>query len=69
MPGEESLSGLIYQQRYAHYRVLSQLALATAGVGVGLPALSRFVVEGRSGNSGPIWDIVFDFPDGDVDLW
>ncbi|WLD14362.1 hypothetical protein [Planctellipticum variicoloris] len=68
MPGEESLSGLIYQQRYAHYRVLSQLAVTSAGLSGGMPELSRFVVEGREGIDGPIWDIVFEFSDGSLDL-
>lgn len=68
MPGDESLSGLVYQQRYAHYRVLNQLAVDVTRISGGSPELARFIVEGRSGDGGPIWDIVFQFRDGALDL-
>jgi hypothetical protein len=68
MAGEDSLLGLVYQQRYAHYRVLSQLALDMAKISGGPAELVRFIVEGRGGVGGPIWDVVFEFPNGVLDV-
>ncbi|ADB18094.1 hypothetical protein Psta_3431 [Pirellula staleyi DSM 6068] len=68
MPGEDSLLGLVYQQRYVQHRVLSQLALDAAKIVGGHAKLVRFVVEGRGGVVGPIWDILFEYSDGVLDL-
>ncbi len=68
MPGAESLGGLVYQQRYVHFRVLSQVALKTAGTTNGVPDVVRFSVEGWTDTESPVWDIIFEFSDGTLDL-
>ncbi|HEX4129569.1 MAG TPA: hypothetical protein VHZ24_05965 [Pirellulales bacterium] len=68
MPGAESLGGLVYQQRYVHFRVLGQVALKAAGTTNGAVYVVRFSVEGWSGDAGPVWDIIFEFSDGALEL-
>lgn len=63
MPGAESLGGLVYQQRYVHFRVLSQLALQAIGPNAA-PHIVKFSVEGWTRENGPVWDIIFEFSDG-----
>jgi hypothetical protein len=68
MPGAESLGGLIYQQRYVHFRVLSQVALKAAGATSDAPHVVKFSVEGWNGDQGPVWDIIFEFSNGTLEL-
>lgn len=68
MPGAESLGGLVYQQRYVHFRVLSQVALKATGSTNTVPDVVKFSVEGWIGENGPVWDIIFEFADGTLDV-
>src|SRR5689334_17670077 len=68
MPGAESLKGLVYQQRYMYRCVLSQVALVATGSAGATARVVKFSVEGWLGADGPVWDIVFEFSDGIVEL-
>lgn len=68
MPGAESLEGLIYQQRWIYFRVLSELATESLGGDSSAAAISGFSVEGWLNDDGPVWDVVVEYDDGRVDL-
>ncbi len=68
MPGAESLGGLVYQQRYTYFCVLSQLALEATGTADATARVVKFSVEGWIGDHGPVWDIVFEYSDGVLEL-
>lgn len=68
MSGAANLKGLIYQQRYVMFRVLSALGLRTAGTATNNTTILGFSVEGRTTTEGPIWDVRIAFADAMVDL-
>lgn len=68
MAGAESLRGFIYQQRFITFRTLGSLALRTAALAAGRPAIAKFSIEGRTSNDSPVWDVRIEYTDASIDL-
>ena len=68
MSGAASLKGLVYQQRYVTYRVLSLLSEQAIGTNAGAPTITAFSIEGKTAGDSPVWDVWISFGDGSSDF-
>lgn len=65
--GASGLGGYVYQQDYVAFRVLAAAA-AKAISEPGLRHLDSFLIEGRTSEDAPAWDIILRRPDRQVEL-
>jgi hypothetical protein len=68
MSGAASAGGLLYQESYLTFRVVSGLARQITDSGSSRTSISEFSIEGRSGGNAPVWDIWIRYANGALDF-
>lgn len=67
MSGAASLGGLVYQQRYLTFRVMSGLGQQVLDTIPGTHRITQFSIEGRTSGDAPVWDVWIRYGDGTLD--
>jgi hypothetical protein len=68
MSGATSLSGLVYQQRYMTFLVMSGLGHQVIDTDPGGTTITQFAIEGRTSDNAPVWDIWIRYGNGSLDF-
>jgi len=68
MSGAASLGGLVYQQSYLTFRVVSGLGQQVIDTRPGGSTITQFAIEGRTSGDAPVWDIWIRYGNGTLEL-
>src|SRR5436309_2996221 len=68
MSGAASLGGLVYQQSYMTFRVVSGLGQQVIDAPPVGSTIAQFAIEGRTSGDAPVWDIWIRYGNGTLEF-